>query len=188
MPEDPARRVADLRGEIRRQLLQDEWMILGQQTPQTQGGRALRPAVDAAHQNAIGQQSVDEHAIGTDGAFGVGERALRLKRGRRRQPHRVALTGSGDEQYSACPLLELIARHGARLPIDRLAEALGSRARPARLHLVVHIDAARPAPNQAVDDERFMDIERAVCRGQELDHAHDMGTSIGNCEGRKRKV
>lgn len=110
------------------------------------------------------------------------ECALDINWDRSRQPRRMASPGDSDEPHSACALLELISWDSACPPIDRLAETLRSRPGSARLHLVVDINAAGPTPHNAVDDDRCMNIERAVCREQELDHVDHMGRSKGNCE------
>jgi hypothetical protein len=182
VPENLARGLGNLPGKFAWQFVDDEWVILGQKAPHAQGRRALRPSIGAADQDAVGHERVDQRAIGVDGAFGMRECALDIDRDRGGQPHRVASPGDGDEPHSACALLELIPGNSACPPIDRLAETLRSRPGSARLHLMVDIDAAGPTPHNAVDDDRCMNIERAVRREQELGHVDHMGRRMGNCE------
>jgi hypothetical protein len=47
---------------------------------------------------------------------------------------------------------------------------------------------AEPTPSDAVDDDRCMNIERAVGREEELDHDHHVVRSMGHYQSMNRKV
>jgi len=118
------------------------------------------------HQYTLDKESLDDCTIGLNGSLSMGKCGLQMERFRGGEADRVQGPGSRNQHHSPRTLLDLLARHGVRSPVDHITQSLRRATRSRRPHSLVHVNVAEPSSDRAMDNHWREDIEGSIGRIQ----------------------